>query len=89
MPTYDYECEDCGHTFDVLQSITADPLEECPVCEGSLRRLLSRNVGFIFKGPGFYATDYKSSERKKRGKEEEKVESSEDSAPEKSNQDED
>ncbi len=66
MPIYEYVCQTCGKRFEYLQSMTQPPLESCPadVCEqptkgrGRVRRLLSRNVGFIFTGSGFYITDY-------------------------------
>jgi len=59
MPTYEYECQDCSHTFERFQSITAKPLRRCPVCGGRLRRLIGAGAGVIFKGSGFYETDYK------------------------------
>ena len=58
MPTYDYECAR-GHNFEQLQPITADPLEECPQCGSSVRRLIGGGAGIIFKGSGFYVTDSK------------------------------
>ncbi len=61
MPTYDYLCNDCQHQFEAFQSITAAPLTECPKCSGSVRRLISAGNGLIFKGSGFYITDYKKS----------------------------
>ena len=61
MPTYDYKCENCGHQFETLQSIKADPLKECPVCgQNTLKRLIGAGAGLIFKGSGFYLTDYKN-----------------------------
>jgi len=60
MPTYEYRCESCSHEFERFQSITADPLKTCPECEGAVRRLLGGGSGFIFKGSGFYQTDYRS-----------------------------
>jgi len=65
MPTYEYQCERCAHRFEAFQSITAEPLSECPKCGGSVRRLISSGAGFIFKGSGFYATDYRSEGYKK------------------------
>lgn len=65
MPTYEYECKKCKRTFDVFQSITAKPLQKCPTCEGSIRRLVGRGAGIIFKGSGFYQTDYRSENYKK------------------------
>jgi putative FmdB family regulatory protein len=60
MPTYEYKCKHCGHEMEALQSITADPLTRCPKCRRKgLVRLISAGVGLIFKGSGFYVTDYK------------------------------
>ena len=59
MPTYEYECRKCGHQFEKFQSITADPVKTCPKCRGKVARLLSGGAGIIFKGSGFYQTDYK------------------------------
>lgn len=60
MPTYDYECDACGHTFEAFQSITAPALKKCPKCKKmKLRRLIGTGAGIIFKGSGFYETDYK------------------------------
>jgi putative FmdB family regulatory protein len=59
MPTYEYECTSCKHKFEILQSITAKPKTKCPQCGKKLRKLISSAAGFIFKGSGFYATDYK------------------------------
>lgn len=61
MPTYEYQCNDCDHKFDHYQTMTSDPLTECPECNGSLKRLFGTGSGIIFKGSGFYATDYKRS----------------------------
>ncbi|MBN1466442.1 zinc ribbon domain-containing protein [candidate division KSB1 bacterium] len=61
MPTYDYRCGKCGHQFEVFQSITDNPLTECPSCGGSVERLISSGAGLVFKGSGFYVTDYKKS----------------------------
>ena len=58
MPTYDYECEKCGR-FEMMQKITAPPLETCPTCGSPVERLISKNVAIIFKGSGFYSTDNK------------------------------
>lgn len=70
MPTYDYRCTACGHTFEMFQKITAPPLEECPRCKGAVERLLGTGAAVIFKGSGFYATDYRSDDYKKKAKEE-------------------
>ena len=60
MPTYDYKCEACGHTFAAFHAMTAEPLKECPECgRNKLRRLIGSGAGIIFKGSGFYETDYK------------------------------
>jgi putative FmdB family regulatory protein len=59
MPTYEYECTKCQHHFDEFQKITDKPLTKCPACGGKLRRLISGGSGLIFKGSGFYATDYR------------------------------
>lgn len=60
MPIYGYECGRCGHQFEVLQRVSDEPLRTCPECSGPLRKLLYP-VGVIFKGAGFYSTDYKTS----------------------------
>jgi putative FmdB family regulatory protein len=62
MPTYAYECERCGHRFELLQGITDPPRQRCPECRGKVRRLLLPGGGLIFKGSGFYITDYKRKE---------------------------
>ena len=60
MPTYDYMCENCGHRFEAFQNINAAPLDSCPVCKShKVHRVISGGVGLIFKGSGFYITDYK------------------------------
>lgn len=66
MPTYDYECDACGHSFEQFQSITAKPTRKCPECgKPKVRRLLGTGAGIIFKGSGFYQTDYRSESYKK------------------------
>ncbi|MFH0989029.1 MAG: zinc ribbon domain-containing protein [bacterium] len=61
MPTYEYKCIECGHLFEELHSITADALTDCPACgKPALKRLFAGGTGMIFKGSGFYLTDYKS-----------------------------
>ena len=61
MPTYEYECSACGHKFEEFQSITAKPITKCPKCgKKKVKRLISAGAGFIFKGSGFYETDYRS-----------------------------
>ena len=60
MPTYDYKCLACDDRFEKFQGITAPPIEECPECGGKVKRLIGAGAGLIFKGSGFYATDYRS-----------------------------
>ncbi len=60
MPNYDYECDACGATFELFQSMKDDPLKTCPKCQRPmLRRLIGTGLGIMFKGGGFYETDYK------------------------------
>ena len=61
MPTYEYECTKCKYTFEEFQKITDEPLKKCPKCRSELRRIITGGVGLIFKGNGFYVTDYKKS----------------------------
>ena len=61
MPTYDYRCTKCGHTFSVEQSMLDKPLTRCKKCRGKLEKMLPRSINLIFKGSGFYVTDYKKS----------------------------
>ena len=62
MPTYEYKCKKCKHEFEEIQSMSADPLVLCPVCKTqNLVRIISKGGGMIFKGSGFYQTDYKNS----------------------------
>ena len=64
-PSYDYVCDNCQHSFEEFQSITAKPLKKCPKCgKRKLRRLIGTGGGIIFKGEGFYATSYRSKEYK-------------------------
>ncbi|MFC1636041.1 FmdB family zinc ribbon protein [Planctomycetota bacterium] len=66
MPTYDYVCEDCDHQFELFQSIKARPIRKCPKCgKLSVQRLIGAGAGIIFKGSGFYETDYRSDSYKK------------------------
>jgi putative FmdB family regulatory protein len=69
MPTYEYECLDCRETFEEFQRITDKPLARCPKCGGKVRRLISGGAGLIFKGNGFYVTDYKRSQLPKKKEE--------------------
>jgi putative FmdB family regulatory protein len=67
MPTYEYKCEKCGKIFETFQSISAAPLTTCNdlACGGTVHRLISPGAGFLFKGSGFYSTDYRSESYKK------------------------
>jgi putative FmdB family regulatory protein len=67
MPTYDYICDACGHEFEAFESIKADPQTECPEChEAKLRRKIGAGAAILFKGSGFYQTDYRSESYKQR-----------------------
>ena len=69
MPTYEYECSACGEVFESFQSITAEPLESCELCGSeSVKRLIGMGSGIIFKGSGFYETDYRSRDYKEKAK---------------------
>ena len=78
MPTYEYACEKCGQNFDAFQSMRDEPFRECPkeLCRltewghGKVKRLLGTGAGIIFKGSGFYVTDYRSSSYKEGAKKE-------------------
>lgn len=71
MPTYDYECSACGHAFELFQPITAKPIRKCPSCaRPSARRLIGTGGGIIFRGSGFYCTDYRSESYKSAAKKE-------------------
>jgi putative FmdB family regulatory protein len=66
MPTYDYLCDGCGHEFELFQSITEPKKQDCPKCgEPTLRRLFGTGAAVVFKGSGFYQTDYRSESYKK------------------------
>src|SRR5436189_3173954 len=71
MPTYDYSCDACRHEFEVFEPITAEPQKKCPKCKKNrLRRLFGTGAGLIFKGSGFYSTDYRSESYKEAAKKE-------------------
>lgn len=73
MPTYDYVCDACDHQFELFQNITAEPEKKCPECgKRKLRRLIGAGAGFVFKGSGFYQTDYRSESYKKKAEAESK-----------------
>jgi putative FmdB family regulatory protein len=90
MPTYEYRCKSCGYEFEEFQSMSAEKLVICPKCaEPSLKRLMSSGMGLVFKGSGFYLTDYKksnsspsSSSVKSESKAESKTETKPESKPE-------
>ena len=63
MPTYDYECENCKDRFELFQAMTAEPIKACPKCKGAVKRLIGSGAGIIFKGSGFYATDYRKGKK--------------------------
>ena len=66
MPTYDYECDSCGYTWELFQKITDDPIKKCPECnKNKARRLFGTGAAIVFKGSGFYQTDYRSDSYKK------------------------
>ena len=65
MPTYEYECQKCKEHFEIFQSMTAEPVKNCPKCKGRVKRLIGRGSGIIFKGSGFYATDYRKDKSSK------------------------
>lgn len=69
MPTYDYRCDACGHSWELYQSITAEPEKKCPECgKKKAKRIIGPGGGFIFKGSGFYLTDYRSESYKEGAK---------------------
>jgi putative FmdB family regulatory protein len=59
MPTYEYECQKCHHRYEIFQRITEVPKKSCPRCKGRVKRLLGTGAGLLFKGSGFYITDYR------------------------------
>ncbi|RMG37181.1 MAG: zinc ribbon domain-containing protein [Planctomycetota bacterium] len=74
MPTYDYRCDACEHEWEVFQSITAKPLRKCPKCgRMKARRQIGSGAGIIFRGSGFYQTDYRSESYKKGAEAEKKA----------------
>ncbi|MDI6774195.1 MAG: zinc ribbon domain-containing protein [Verrucomicrobiota bacterium] len=70
MPTYEYECARCGNRFERFQGITELPVKRCPRCRSKVRRLPGTGAGVIFKGSGFYQTDYRSSNYREAAKKE-------------------
>jgi putative FmdB family regulatory protein len=81
MPTYDYECTQCGHVYEKFHAISDEPEKVCPECGGLVKRRIGTGAGIIFKGGGFYTTDYRSKEYKEKAKSE--TSSSSAPAPEK------
>lgn len=64
MPTYEYRCSACGHEFEKFQKMSDEPIRECPECgQQSAERVISSGAGLIFRGPGFYATDYRKEKK--------------------------
>ena len=72
MPTYDYKCTKCSHVFELFQSMKDDPIKNCPECGGEVKRLIGTGSGAIFKGTGFYQTDYKNTSKSSSEKEKSK-----------------
>ena len=71
MPTYEYECKNCGYKFEKFQKMTEEPLKICPECKNeTLKKIIGLGGGIIFKGPGFYTTEYRSEEYKRKEREE-------------------
>ena len=70
MPTYDYRCSKCGHQFEVFHGIHEKSVRRCPRCKGRARRVPAGGAGLIFKGQGFYITDYRSKDYKEKAKQE-------------------
>jgi putative FmdB family regulatory protein len=68
MPTYEYACQKCGYEFEKFQSIKDEPVKRCPKCKGKVAKKISLGAGLLFKGSGFYITDYRSEGYKKSAK---------------------
>jgi putative FmdB family regulatory protein len=67
VPTYEYECSKCNDRFEKFQSMKDEPMKSCPKCGGAVHRLISSGGGIIFKGTGFYETDYKNKSKPPKG----------------------
>jgi putative FmdB family regulatory protein len=76
MPTYEYRCLECEKEFEQIQKMVDEPLTECVYCKGKVKRLIGTGAGIIFKGSGFYCTDYRSDSYKKQAEKEAKSKSS-------------
>lgn len=74
MPTYDYECLDCGYTFELFHKVASSPSKKCPECGGQIKKLIGGGCGLIFKGSGFYITDYKKKSMPEKSSNDEKGE---------------
>jgi putative FmdB family regulatory protein len=72
MPTYEYKCTECNNKFEIFQPMNAEPVKHCPKCGGEVKRLIGSGAGPIFKGSGFYQTDYKNKPSPKEDKKEKK-----------------
>lgn len=72
MPTYEYQCPSCAKQFEKFESISSEPFADCPQCNISVRRSLSGGMGIIFKGSGFYSTDYRDNKADKKSKDSKK-----------------
>jgi putative FmdB family regulatory protein len=70
MPTYDYRCKKCGHVFELFHSIKDESVKHCPECKGASERVPSGGAGLLFKGTGFYITDYRSKDYKEKARQE-------------------
>lgn len=82
MPTYEYKCDACGNTFERFQSITSAPIKKCPRCgKNKVRRLIGIGSGMIFKGSGFYTTDYRDASYKDKAKADSPADSSGETKP--------
>jgi putative FmdB family regulatory protein len=81
MPTYEYECTKCGYEFERFQNMSDEPLKRCPKCRCKVRRLIGSGAGIIFKGSGFYETDYRSESYKKDASKDVKSKSDSKSSP--------
>ena len=68
MPTYRYKCTECSHEFELFQYITDEPIKTCPKCKCKVERLIRGGAGLLFKGNGFYITDYRSDSYKNKAK---------------------
>ena len=68
MPTYEYECLKCGNHFELFQRMTDPPRKRCGACRGAVRRVIGTGAGLLFKGSGFYITDYRSDSYQKAAK---------------------